>query len=61
MVNDDKSVRRCDKNFICRPEIGPKHFDKLKPSPARISARPEKPVPTYNTVNKNSEKHVFCT
>jgi len=32
------------KSFVCRPEIGPKHFDKLKPearsdpkSPARLT------------------------
>jgi len=28
------------KNFVCRPAIGPKHFDKIKPdqkSPVRLS------------------------
>jgi len=33
------------KNFLCRPEIGPKHFDKLKLEPAL----PKKPGPTYNS------------
>jgi len=40
------------KSFVSRPEMGPKHFDKLKPepgpNPARNPARPEKSGPTYN-------------
>jgi len=38
---------------VYRPEIVPKHFDKLKPepgpSPARNPAPPEKRGPTYNS------------
>jgi len=33
------------KNFLCRPEIGWKYFDKLKPEPARS----EKPGLIYNS------------
>jgi len=33
------------KKFVSRPEIGPKHFEKFNPNPAR----PEKPSPTYNS------------
>jgi len=32
------------KIFVYRPEIGSKHFDKLKPE-----TRPEKPGPNYNS------------
>jgi len=31
------------KNIVCRLEIGPKHFNKLKPKPG------PQPVPTYNS------------
>jgi len=34
------------KSFECKPEIAPKHFDKVKPEPDR----PEKPGQTYNSV-----------
>ena len=34
---------------MCRPEIGPKHFDKFKPEPVPNPARPEKPCPTYKS------------
>jgi len=30
------------KNYVCRPEIGPKYFDKFKPEPG----------PTYNSGQK---------
>jgi len=30
------------KSFVCRPEIGPKHFDKLKPEPGPKS--PTRPI-----------------
>ena len=43
------------KTCVCRPEIGPKHFDKFKPEPGpkpgSNPARPEKPGPTYNSAS----------
>ena len=40
------------KNFVRRPEIGPKHFDKLKagPNPARLV----KPGPAYNSATADA-------
>ena len=32
------------KSFVCRPEIGPKHFNTLKPEPG----------PTYNSAQHNA-------
>jgi len=37
-VTGDKNVHSCEKRFVSRPEIGPKHFDKLKPGPTYNSA-----------------------
>ena len=44
------------KNFVCRPEISPKSFDKLNaenartlPNSAQNAAQAGKPGPTYNT------------
>jgi len=37
------------KTCVCRPEIGPKHFDKLKHEPDPNTVRPEKPGMTYNS------------
>jgi len=50
------------KGFVCKPEIVPKHFDKVKPepAPARIKTRPDpkspynsEPVCTCNTIARH--------
>jgi len=48
-VSGDKSVRRCE-NFVCRPDIGPKHFDKLnsrtRPDPKSLVRLTTLPQPS---------------
>jgi len=42
------------KTYVCRPEIGPKHFDKLKPEPgATRKARPDLQLCAGDDVNQD--------
>jgi len=46
------------KRFVCRPEIGPKHFDKLKPKPGPTrKARPDLQLCFSNDCARNLSYH----
>ena len=49
----DYSVVHLRQKVRLRPELSPKFWSTLGPSPARTRARPEKPGPTYNSAFEN--------
>jgi len=52
------------KSCVCRPEISPKYFDKLKPEPARNPARthpdPKSPARLTTLLHTKPDHRHFC-